>query len=148
MGLAWATIALVLFLLPGFLFHLGVTFPEDFTRENVKREQLGQLTGAVLVAFIVHAGLLVFLDGLVLHTGWSWPVVDLDACLLAEGRECTSCIQQCPYEAISVLTSADGFSTEPFVELEKCTGCGACEAVCPVRPVRAIRVGTQQSISH
>ena len=66
--------------------------------------------------------------------------VDLYICLLAEGKECTACITHCPFEAIAIQTSADGFSTEPLVDFAKCTGCGACEAVCPVRPRRAIRV--------
>lgn len=66
--------------------------------------------------------------------------VDLDLCLLAEGKECTACIQRCPYEALRLETSADGFATQPHVDLAKCTGCGACEIVCPVRPHRAIRV--------
>ena len=70
--------------------------------------------------------------------------LDLDTCLLAEGRECNACIQHCPYQALSILTSPDGFSTEPLVDLERCTGCGACEMVCPVRPQRAIRVNPAQ----
>lgn len=67
--------------------------------------------------------------------------VDLNLCWLAEGRECTSCIKRCPYEAITIQTSADGFSTQPLVDLAKCNGCGACEVACPVSPRRAIRVG-------
>jgi len=66
--------------------------------------------------------------------------VDLDRCLLAQGRECTVCIQACPYEAMAMHHSDDGFSNEPSVMLDRCNGCGACEAVCPVEPIRAVRV--------
>lgn len=66
--------------------------------------------------------------------------VDRELCLLAQGRECTACLKRCPYDAL-VLSSPDGgFTNEPRVELSRCTGCGACEVVCPVRPQRAIRV--------
>jgi MauM/NapG family ferredoxin protein len=66
--------------------------------------------------------------------------LDLDTCLLANGRECTACIRRCPYEALHMESADGGFSTQPRVDLAKCTGCGACESVCPVRPQRAIRV--------
>ncbi len=66
--------------------------------------------------------------------------LDLEICLLAQGRECTACIRRCPYAALHLETSTDGFSTQPRLETAKCTGCGACEAICPVRPRRAIRV--------
>ena len=68
--------------------------------------------------------------------------VDLETCLLANGRECTACLKRCPYEALLMHSPDGGFSNEPRVDLAKCTGCGACEAVCPVRPHRAIRVLT------
>jgi ferredoxin len=66
--------------------------------------------------------------------------VDLETCLLANGRECTACLKRCPYEALFMNSPDGGFTNEPRVDLAKCTGCGACEAVCPVRPHRAIRV--------
>jgi ferredoxin-type protein NapF len=66
--------------------------------------------------------------------------VDLDTCLLANGRECTACLKGCPYQAILMHSPDGGFSNEPRVDLARCNGCGACEAVCPVRPRRAIRV--------
>ena len=66
--------------------------------------------------------------------------VNTDACLLANGRECTACIKRCPYDALTMQSTDGGFAHEPRVDRRKCTGCGACEAACPVRPQRAIRV--------
>jgi ferredoxin-type protein NapG len=67
-------------------------------------------------------------------------MVDLDRCLLVQGRECTACIQKCPYQAIAMRSTDGGFSNEPSVVPDRCNGCGACEAACPTRPVRAMRV--------
>ncbi|MCX7046967.1 MAG: 4Fe-4S binding protein [Candidatus Sumerlaeota bacterium] len=66
--------------------------------------------------------------------------VDLGLCLLASNHECNACVPRCPYDAIAVEGTADGFSTMPSVDRKKCVGCGACEMECPVRPQRAIRV--------
>lgn len=66
--------------------------------------------------------------------------LDLDCCLLANGRECTACIRKCPFEALAAQSLDGGFTVQPVLERAKCNGCGACESVCPVRPVRAIRV--------
>jgi hypothetical protein len=52
---AWATVALLVLLLPGFLFSFGVYLPEKFTRESVQRDALVQLAAAVFVAFFIHA---------------------------------------------------------------------------------------------
>ncbi len=69
-------------------------------------------------------------------------VVDLNLCLLAQGRECTACIQKCPYQAIAMESSDGGFSNQPSVIPDRCNGCGACETVCPTQPVRAMQVHT------
>ena len=65
--------------------------------------------------------------------------VNLQTCRLVNGGECTACISKCPYQALSIETSADGFSNMPLLDMTKCTGCGACEVACPVTP-KAIRV--------
>lgn len=54
MSIAWSTIAFLVLLLPGFLFFVGLYFPENFTRETAPKSPLGQLAGTVLVSFFVH----------------------------------------------------------------------------------------------
>ena len=66
--------------------------------------------------------------------------VELDHCLLANGKECTACRTHCPFNAVQIRSSDGGFTTCPTVDYRKCTGCGACEVICPARPHRAIRV--------
>jgi len=73
-------------------------------------------------------------------------VVDLDLCLLAQGCECTACIQKCPYQAIAMESADGGFSNQPGVVLDRCNGCGACEAVCPTQPVRAMKVQAEADV--
>lgn len=55
MSLAWSGIVLLLLLLPGVLFFVGLYFPERFTRDIVQRSLLGQLAGTLLISFVVHA---------------------------------------------------------------------------------------------
>lgn len=57
MSIAWSTIALLIILLPGFLFFVGLYLPENFTRETAPKSPLGQLAGIVLIAFFVHGTL-------------------------------------------------------------------------------------------
>ncbi len=68
--------------------------------------------------------------------------VDMDWCLLREDLECTKCAQWCPHGAIRYVFDDTTYNTTPTIEPEKCSGCGACERVCPTRPVRAITIGS------
>ena len=51
---------------------------------------------------------------------------------------CNSCSRNCPTDAITMVGN-EGHK-RPAVDAEKCTGCGACEYVCPARPLAAIQV--------
>lgn len=68
MSIAWATVALLILLLPGFLFFVGLAFPESFTRENIQRSPLGQLAGTVFVSLVVHATLFLLCHHLYIET--------------------------------------------------------------------------------
>lgn len=54
MSIAWGSLVLLVVLLPGVLFFVGIYWPEQFTRESEPRSPLGQLAGALLIAFSVH----------------------------------------------------------------------------------------------
>jgi ferredoxin-type protein NapF len=107
-----------------------LSFSHDYCREDCHRCNLACPSGAIARLSLAEKRRRVI----------GQAVVDLDLCLLAQGRECTACIQKCPYEAIVMHSADGGFSGEPRVKPDRCNGCGACEAVCPTDPVRAIRV--------
>lgn len=66
-------------------------------------------------------------------------VVRPDICIVnTENVSCTACARSCPAGAINMV--GDGPLKKPAVDAERCTGCGACEYVCPARPFAAIRV--------
>jgi len=70
-------------------------------------------------------------------------LVDTNLCLLALGKkECDACELACPYDAIKIKWDGDQFISYPGIDLNKCTGCGACQVVCPTGKEKAIRVWT------
>ena len=61
-------------------------------------------------------------------------------CLVhTERRSCGMCAAGCREKAIRLVPWL-GDLVIPDVDDQKCTGCGACEYVCPVRPQSAIVV--------
>jgi ferredoxin-type protein NapF len=71
-------------------------------------------------------------------------LVDNNVCLTALGKkECNACEHACPYDAVHITWDEQQYNAYPVVN-DKCTGCGACEVVCPTSPVRAIRVWTEK----
>ena len=64
MAIAWATVATLVLLLPGFLFFTGFSAPAKFSRDTTPRSAIGQLAAIVLVSFFVHALLVLLNHGL------------------------------------------------------------------------------------
>lgn len=69
--------------------------------------------------------------------------VDFGKCIVSVDEvQCTACERICPSGAISLSPVKIGERElgRPVVDVAKCTGCGACEYVCPARPAAAISV--------
>ncbi len=66
-------------------------------------------------------------------------VIDRSQCLVWNNdRRCLVCDEHCSYHAV-YFKEIDGVR-KPFVDPNKCVGCGICENACPVQPNAAIRV--------
>lgn len=66
-------------------------------------------------------------------------VIERDHCIAwNSGKKCLVCDEYCSYKAIE--WKVDNGVRRPFVNDEKCVGCGICESACPIQPVAAIRV--------
>ena len=67
-------------------------------------------------------------------------VINLDRCITVTDKvTCTACAKICPPRVINLVGPEDA-PKKPVVDAERCTGCGACEYVCPARPFAAIYV--------
>lgn len=62
---------------------------------------------------------------------WSYKALIAPNCLPHKGVECRVCGDYCDARAIRFLPRIGG-SPLPEIDVEKCTGCGACIAPCPV----------------
>jgi len=70
-------------------------------------------------------------------------VIDRSRCVAWEQNKlCLMCDEICPYDAIEtkVVDNFNDMFKRPFVNAEKCTGCGYCEKVCPVYGRAAIEI--------
>jgi hypothetical protein len=74
MTIAWGSLVLLVLLLPGFLFFLGIYWPEKFTRENEQRSPLGHLAAVLLVSVAVQGLGLAVTSGI---CGRSIPCIDI-----------------------------------------------------------------------
>jgi len=62
---------------------------------------------------------------------------------ITDGVSCDNCARHCPVGAIKMIPSDAQKKSSPkvpFVNTERCIGCGACENLCPARPLSAIYV--------
>ena len=73
------------------------------------------------------------LDRTVAIPPWSQLAVVGDACLPRHGVVCSSCRDACPERAIRFPLSTA--VPVPAIDVECCTGCGACVGVCPVAAI-------------
>ena len=71
---------------------------------------------------------------LVADRPWPWRAGIGADCLSLKGVQCRACQDHCPTRAIRFRLKPGGRS-EPQLELEDCTGCGACAAPCPVNAI-------------
>ena len=69
------------------------------------------------------------------HTHIGKAVWHKDLCLAAkDGITCTACSRHCPVKAIALVKGV------PAVDSDLCSGCGACENLCPARPLPGMSV--------
>lgn len=57
-----------------------------------------------------------------------------ERCLAQQGVECRVCGENCPQAAIRFRLRAGGVAL-PELDVDACTGCGACVAPCPTRAI-------------
>lgn len=66
---------------------------------------------------------------------WSLKADITDECLSVKKVVCIICKEQCEAEAISFIPKV-GSVSQPILDLEKCTGCGACVKPCPAKAIK------------
>jgi ferredoxin-type protein NapF len=69
---------------------------------------------------------------------WPLKAVIAETCLAVRQVVCRTCGEQCETGAICFLLQPGGMAV-PLINLETCTGCGACVRVCPAGAVSMIR---------
>ena len=62
-------------------------------------------------------------------------LINVEDCLLQIPDECGLCKHVCAYEAIKII-ARHSTTVLPYVNEERCVGCGACAQICPERVIR------------
>jgi ferredoxin-type protein NapF len=65
---------------------------------------------------------------------WRHKVTMSDDCLATKSVECRSCAELCEPMAITFQLTI-GNVAQPKLDKDKCTGCGACVAICPTSAI-------------
>ncbi|MEJ1298827.1 MAG: ferredoxin-type protein NapF [Candidatus Sedimenticola sp. (ex Thyasira tokunagai)] len=66
---------------------------------------------------------------------WNLKATILPACLSLNAVVCRSCGEACEERAISFKLETGGIA-RPLLDMNSCTGCGECFAVCPIKAVK------------
>ena len=67
-------------------------------------------------------------------------IIDPGRCIVFEqDRVCLVCDESCPYGAIYWKETGEG-GRRPYIDENRCNGCGQCEKNCPIDGVAAIRI--------
>ncbi len=71
--------------------------------------------------------------------------IDRNLCLpWAKNKECLVCEEHCPIPQKAIIIKEEVVDNKivlrPYVDPERCTGCGICQTKCPLSRVRAIKV--------
>ena len=76
-------------------------------------------------------------------TNWPWRAQVQDSCLSMTGVACRMCQDSCEASAIRFKLETKGCAT-PVIDLQSCTGCGACSSVCPTRSIAFFELAGQR----
>ncbi|HEY0151799.1 MAG TPA: peptidoglycan-binding domain-containing protein [Longimicrobium sp.] len=109
-SLAWSTILLLVLLIPGFAFAVGVSAPAGYGRDVTPRNPLAALSATVIVAIAVHA---------LLTTGLGWAAGWLKApSLRVQWNEVVEAVQMPPPTDDATPEPEDGDTAAERVGLE------------------------------
>ncbi len=78
---------------------------------------------------------------------WHYHAQINSQCLSQKGVVCRTCGDCCDEQAIHFRLAIGGFST-PELDIEQCTGCGACVAPCPTNSIEMTRKHPAQSTTN
>ncbi|TMV05613.1 ferredoxin-type protein NapF [Ruegeria sediminis] len=78
-----------------------------------------------------------------LMSDWPWRARVAETCLSMNGVVCRSCQDACDAQAIRFRLQTSGRST-PEIDIESCTGCGACAGSCPAGAVSFRKIPPRQ----